>query len=326
MASSEPKDAYADSAWRKGLGVALEAAEAGVKAQNAGVKLVKTSKKLKKMFSDSHKDIQSLASRVEFGAARVNVAEILSAVSTSAPRGGWNVRTPGEYYNLIAATDSVINHGLQGNYSVTAGVNYTYGIVRTMVASNQSLCLFGGTHAELAAKTVKVTSKIVLDVKSTQEIKVKSGKDTKVDVGENLTITSKKDTKLESKTKFFQVAKELWDVDAGDEAKLKAKKWTLDSTEADVQVKVKGAWDAAVEGRILWEHDKKSRFYANGGEIIAQYKDGGRFYASSSEARLEKQSGGAKLAMKASGAKLDAKSKLDIKASTVSVNGKVLLG
>lgn len=325
-ASSDPKDAYADSYGRKIWGGGLAALDIGNAMMGAGQKAMKASKKVKKLFSTTHKDIQALADKVEFGAARANVAEILGAVGTSAPRGGWNVRMPGEHYNLIAATDSVVNHGLQGNYSVTASVNYTYGIARTMVASNASLCLFGGTQAELAARTVKVTSTTMLDVESRQEIKVKSGQDTTVVVGNKLTVTSDKDTKLESKTKFFQVAKDLWEVDAGDAAKLKAKKWAIDSTEADVKVKVKGAWDAAVEGRILWEHNKKSRFYANGGEILAQYKNGGRFLANSSEARLEKQSGGAKLAMKASGATLDAKSKLDVKAGTISVNGKVLLG
>src|SRR5690606_5576962 len=126
-------------------------------------------------------------------------------------------------------------------------------------------------------------------------IKIKSGNDTEAVIGQKLTIVADNDTKIETKKKMFVKAVNLLDVDGGDEWKLKAKKWQLDATDADVKVKVKGAWDADVKGRILWEHSKKSRFYANGGEIIAQYTKGGRFYASSSEARLEKMNGGAKL-------------------------------
>lgn len=325
-AAAKPKDGYADSFFRKEVvGGVLEAAEAGESVIKAIEKAQKASKKFKKLFSHTHKDIQELADKVEFNAARANVAEIIGAAGTSAPRGNWNVRLPGEHYNLIAATDSVVNHGLQGNYSVTASVNYTFGITRAMVASNASLCLFGGTHAELAARTVKITSTILLDVESRQQIKVKSGNDTIVDVGDKLTVTSGDDTKIESKTKMFQIAKDLWDVDGGDEAKLKAKKWDFKATDSTYDLYVKGAMTTKSDESVVVNvsnGDAKLEIFP--GEILVQKKSGGALTLQGSSAHLE-QDGGASLNLSSSSADLNGTT-VNVKGDKVNVNGKVFLG
>lgn len=316
LAGKYLSDRYAN--WKKGWA----ASDVGA-VYDAGSSVLGAAKPL---FSSIHKKVQKAMNKAAWLAARANAADAIGAAGKSRPRGSWSVRFPGENYHFSMATDSVVLHGLQGFYGLSPVNAYVYGKLRTMVTSDSSLCLFGGTHGELAANTVKVTSTTILDIESRQKIKIKSGNDTEAVIGQKLTIVADNDTKIETKKKMFVKAVNLLDVDGGDEWKLKAKKWQLDATDADVKVKVKGAWDADVKGRILWEHNKKSRFYANGGEIIAQYTKGGRFYASSSEARLEKMNGGAKLTVSASSAKLDAKSKFDVKASSISLNGKCLLG
>ncbi|MEC7523045.1 MAG: type VI secretion system tip protein TssI/VgrG [Myxococcota bacterium] len=280
----------------------------------------------KKLFSDAHKDSQKLINATAWAAARGLAIDQTDAILSSRPRGSWNLRIPGENYHLNYATDSLVTFGMQGTYQVSPHVNYTYGRSRAMVASDSSLCLFGGTHAELAAKTVKISTDILLDVKGKQQIKVESGADTTVKVGKNLSVTSEDDTKLEAKKKFYVKSKELLDVDGGDEAKLTAKKWSFTSSEGDVKVTGKGTWDAKVKGRILWEHDGKSRFYANGGEILAKYNGGGMFLANSSEARMTKERGGAKISVTASGGKIDGKAGFEISATKVDIKGKVFLG
>lgn len=278
----------------------------------------------KTLFSEVHKKAQGRIDKAAWTAAKAWAAYGQRAVRGAKARQSHFIRIPGTYYQLIAATDSAILNGYQGSYVMGRQAAFVGG--QHAVVTGAKLYLDGGSFAELASRIVKVTADTIFDLHSRGKIKVEAKQDTSVVTKAKLKISSDDDTSMTSKKKFSLKTKELLAVDGGDSAKLKAKKWTIDSTEADVKVKVKGAWDAAVEGRILWEHNKKSRFYANGGEIIAQYKNGGRFYANSSEARLEKQSGGAKLTMKSSGATLDAKSKLDVKAGKVSVNGKVYLG
>ncbi len=278
----------------------------------------------KPLFSKVHKAAQKAIDKTAWTAAKAWAAYGQRAVVGAKARQSHSIRIPGTYYHLIAATDSAILNGYQGSYVM--GRHSAFVGRQMAIVTGAKLHLDGGSFAELASRTVKVTSDTIFDLHSRGKLKIETKKDASITIHDKLKILTDDDTSMESKKKFFVKTKDLLDVDGGDEAKVKAKKWKFDSTDADVKVTVKGAWDAAVEGRILWEHNKKSRFYANGGEIIAQYKDGGKFYASSSEARLEKQSGGAKLTVNASSAKIDAKSKFDVKASSISLNGKCLFG
>jgi type VI secretion system VgrG family protein len=295
-----------------------------IAAASATAKKVIDSKK--KWFSKTHDQLQMAMDKVAFKAAQGTAVLAQGGASAAEPRGKLKVRLPRAHYNLVTATDSVILEGVKGFYAMSPLNSYMYGGQAAAVVSSIDLHLLAPVRLEAAGGFVYVTAKTHLDYQSNGDFVMKSKKNTETTVGEKLKVVSEDDTSHESKKKFFLKTKELLDVDGGDEVKMKAKKWTIESTEGDYKTTVKGMHELQVDGQSMQlKHGEKLRVFATGANVLLENMDGGKFLAGSSYAKTE-VNGGTSMNLKTSDVTIEAKSKFEVNASTIKINGKVLLG
>lgn len=280
---------------------------------------------VKPLFSGTHKKVQDAIDSAAWASAVAQGGDGVATITASAPRKSSKFRTPGEKYHLSWATDSIVCTGLQGAYLMSPLNTHVHGGSRATISGKGTVGVYSPLQAEMSSKRVYITSGILFDMESKNLSKMKSGKTMSFTSEDKLKMKSEADMFQETKASLMVKSKDLYDLDAGDEAKLKAKKWKFDSTEGEVDVTVKGDWSAAVEGGILWEHDKKARFYAKGDTALLRHNDGGNFTAKNNHARMSMKNG-ASLKVESSKATLDGKSTLTLKGSTIKANGKCLLG
>lgn len=285
----------------------------------------KVSATAKKLFSTSHKTVQKAIDAAAWAGAQVTAGGSMTAIGAAAPRRSFSPRLPGKHYHLSAATDSAVLEGAQGFYGLSPLQSHVYGGNLVTIGSTKRLGLFGGFHLEMASKLLMITGTSFVDVESRKLIKMKSGEDTTMIVGKKLTVTSDDDTRHESKKKFFMKTVDLLDVDGGNEAKMKAKKWSVEATEADYKTKTKGKFDVESEGWIQLKHNGKARFFANGANAMMENMKGGKFAVGGSNAKSSVEGGGSIDVTKTS-VTVEAKTSFNLNASKISLNGKVLLG
>lgn len=288
----------------------------------AGEKILAAAKPL---FSAAHKAAQKAFDATAFAKAEVDILAANKSAATSAPRGPMAVMPAGPYYHLNTGVNAAILNGWKGVYAVAGLDALVQANVTTTIAANVRTSVFGGAYVEMAAQTAKMTGTLLTDVHSRQRLEMSSGNDTNLTVGDKLTIKSKDDAKIETEKKMFVKAVNLFDLDGGDHAKLKAKKWKLDSTDAEVAIDVKGEWNAKVTGKVTWNHNDKVKIVADGTELKAEVVGGGMFKATKSFATIEQQGGGASVVVNSSGATIDCK-EFSVYATKIELNGKVLLG
>ena len=308
-----------------GTGAAKKAVDLAKKGKKA-VKAAKAAAKvLKPLFSKTHKKTQQAIDTSAWAFA-TGAGQAANASGTGAvPRWSGRVRTPGEKYEFRFATDSTVDVGVQGAYVMSANTGVLYGAKDSTVVSANHARMLAVRKAEVAADKIFVTSTSKIDLMSRGFIVSKSTKLTRFRTDSMFIVEAKKDIKQKTDKKMILKAKDLWDVDGGKEAKLKAEKWKIDSTKGDMKIESKGKFDLAVTKKIDVWHDKKVGLTAMGNMGKFGNKNGGMWLVSNNSAKGMVK-GGTDVVFGKSNVKLNAKSKLDVKASKINIKGKVFLG
>jgi len=311
LAGSYWQDDYANfkKPWTKDVAAVLDAGE---KVADAVAK---------PLFSKIHKDAQKRIDSCVWAAAKAWAGFGTQAAAASKPRNRHVVRMPGTYYHLLVATDSAILNGYQGAYVMgkTAGV---VGRSRAVVASKSNLHLDGGSNAEMAATTVKITSDRKFDVFSRDKIKMKSKGDTEIRVDKKMKVVSKDDMNIESKKKYWLKAKDLIDGKAKD-IKWKAKeKGFYAYTKQDFKVTSKRHFKVTADTDLVVHGKSKGQLKSDKGGILASASQTRVDYNKST--KLELKSATAKL--KSTKVEVNGSGGVTVKGSKIDVKGKVFLG
>jgi len=279
----------------------------------------------KPLFSEMNKAAQKVIDKAQYVAAVASAGRAVAAVAASTPRKSAVVRTPGENYNLMTATDSVVFHGIQAAYLLSPAQTHVASGSRATLSAKSSVGMYSPNTSEIASKKHWVTTQLSYNMQSKGTSTMISDKDMLFKTKTKMRVIADDDLRIQTKKKLFSKAVDLYDLDAGKKADLKADEWKLESRTGKVDVVVKGDWSAAIEGGITWEHNKKGRFYAKGDTVLMRHNSGGNFTAKNNHARMSMK-GGASLKIEAAAATLDGKGSVTIKGSTIKANGKCLLG
>lgn len=285
----------------------------------------KTMAAAKPLYSKINKAAQEVIDKAQFAAAYGAGIDAAANVGRSTPRKSASVRFPGEHYNLITATDSVIAQGMQAAYLMSPLHAHVSSGNRATISAKSSVGMYSPDTSEIASKKHFVTTQMTYSMRSKGTSLMASDKNMVFSGKKTVQMKAEGDLRLETDKKLLVKSVDLWKIEAGKKAELKADEWKIDSTKGKVDVTVKGDWSAAVEGGITWEHNKKGRFYAKGDTVLMRHNSGGNFTAKNNHARMSMKSG-ASLKVEAAKATLNGKGSVTIKGSTIKANGKCLLG
>ncbi len=296
--------------WTEGANDVIDAAD----------NVIGTIKTVKDTWSKWHKRLSKGGNALAFAWAKGHVGLADAAIAESIPRHKAAVRMPDEHYNLIAATDSVILNGQQGNYllGMTTAV---HGENRCVVSSNIALDLDGGARAELAAQSVMVTGNLVLNLLSRKYLITHSNNSTTMSADGDMSLSTDKNMSLEAKKNYTLQVTNLHDAKAETVKWKSDKKFTGDVGE-HLTWKVGGNYKMTAEKEADFHGKKQARLKSDKGGILASPGQTKVDFNKSNQLVL-KDSGAT---LKSSKVEVSASATVTIKGSKVDVNGKVFLG
>lgn len=269
-----------------------------------------TVKTVKETWSKWHKRLSKGGDAIAYAKALGEIDTVtVDALGSSSPRHSpLTLRTPGECYNLITATDSVVLVGDQGAYLASMINTAVVGKSHVRIASGDNMQIQGSNLLEISADKVYITSTDLLDVKSTKEIEVYSGKNTKITVKEKMTTVSDDDMSIESKKKYLLKAKDLIEAKADKITYAAEKTSFFIDTKEDLAVKSKRDTKLVADRNVFVEGKKKVSIKWPSGSLISE------------NPKTLLKHGGSQVEMKSSKMTLKT-STLELKASTFKATG-----